>query len=1155
MNDANNTKGQQQAPPQPTAAKQPAQAPQQSQQPNQSQQPAQTQQPKPPQQNAQVPQQQPKKEKKQGFFSRLFSKKEKADKKSEKVDTDKAKESDYKPEFKIDFPTDIPQIPELNDPTVIDVTYNIIDPYVDIHVYWDAANNEIAYKVMEPELSEKEKKDLDTLEEGLTELINISFINIEKEEIVIEYLEKNLRILLDEFGIKVTKETFLKFMYYIYRDFIGMDIVEPLLRDYFIEDIECNGINSPIYIVHRKYRNLKTNIVFPDMNSLTQFVEKLAQKCGKYVSYANPLLDGVLPDGSRVNATYTEDVTSKGPTFCITGGKVQLKDGSLMDIRELFERSKAEFGSVMEEGTEIIRPADLKCCGMYGETLEQVEADIKEVMRLPAPEKLVKVILEDGANIEVTTNHLFHTIGKTAKLVEAKDLKEGMFVPVPVNIKADGARYVINVRELLKQYSKAKKICIVANGCIKSLVANQIELAKSSNKHYRKTMAAEYGVHNSYFYEVISRGSSIAYEVLEKICDKENKDFSSLNQIKIIAYGEGKKAKSKAINVPDEVDEDLAYLAGAIISDGHLSKSSIDVSCFEKGFAKAVESKFIEKFGKSDSYYDGNRVYLCNVFTPFFFNKVFEIPLGKKCATVKIPRIIFKSDEKVIASFIKGLFDGDGTCSAGLSYKTKSKELASGLSYLLGRLGIYCYSYMKNGQYKITIPSAYEAVYHEKVGFENQYKAKKLSELIERKIEHKTYINHSRIPAAPILELLKELKIAKTEVAKETNVSYNRLLYYDALAKPLVKKIIELIQKKAFTEKIKVSQLLKLNFINWLVNNEQEYVKIKSVELHDNKDKKPVYDIELEPCKFYIGGDKPLTVFDTIRKFTKEPWTPIKLMDFKTVSPEILAYIWIAIENKSNILVIGGTGSGKTSLLNAIAFFIPPASRIVSIEDTRELNLKHENWLPAVSRAGAGVANITGEKQGEVTLFDLLKESLRQRPDYIIVGEIRGKEAFVLFQGMSTGHPSFGTMHAESVSTVIKRLIMPPINLSPSMVEALDITCIITPAKVNGQDVRRIREINEIVKVGNKGQATINTPFVRDPRKDQFMFKTQSVVFQKIMKRTGMTWPQLLKEFQNRARLLMAMYRQKIFGFSEVQKIINEYYKRPKEILKRFGIK
>lgn len=513
----------------------------------------------------------------------------------------------YKPLFKIKFSENIPHLPDPKDISSVNVRYKVIEPFVDIHIYWDAPNNELLYEVEEPKLTPEETKNLQLIEEGLTELINISYLNIENTEIVIEFLEKTLKILIDEFAMKVSEETFLKYMYFLYRDLIGMNQIEPLLRDYFIEDIECNGFATPIYIVHRTYKNLRTNIAFPEIRVLGRFIEKLAQKCGQYVSYANPLLDGTLPDGSRVNATYTEDVTSRGPTF-------------------------------------------------------------------------------------------------------------------------------------------------------------------------------------------------------------------------------------------------------------------------------------------------------------------------------------------------------------------------------------------------------------------------------------------------------------------------------------------------------------------------------------------------------------------TLRKFTKEPWTPVKLMDFRTVSPEILAYIWLAIEHKSNILVIGGTGSGKTSFLNAIAFFIPPAARVVSIEDTRELNLRHENWLPAVSRAGAGNASITGEKHGEVSLFDLLKESLRQRPDYIIVGEIRGKEAFVLFQGMATGHPSFGTFHAESANSVVKRLMMQPISLPPSMIESLDMFCIITPARVGGKDVRRISEIDELVSVNDKGDAVINVPFVRDPAKDIFLFRTGSKVFEKIMKRTGIQWKDLLKEFENRTRLLMEMYRRKIFGFAEVQDIIQEYYKRPENVMKRFGL-
>jgi len=513
-----------------------------------------------------------------------------------------------KPSFHVEISEEIIKLPEIDSKERFDVRYNLIKPYASAHIYWDKEHSELVYRVEEPELNENEKKVLKILEEGIGELINITFINIKDKNTVIEYLEKNMNSLLKEFGIKITHESFLKLMYYIYRDFVGLNEIEPLLNDYYIEDIECNGSNTPVYIVHRKYRNLRTNIVFTDMKKLASLVEKLAQRAGKYVSYANPLLDGRLPDGSRVNATYTEDITSRGPTF-------------------------------------------------------------------------------------------------------------------------------------------------------------------------------------------------------------------------------------------------------------------------------------------------------------------------------------------------------------------------------------------------------------------------------------------------------------------------------------------------------------------------------------------------------------------TIRKFTKEPWTPVKLMDFRTVSPEVLAYFWILIENEANIMIIGGTGSGKTSFLNSIAFFIPPASRIVSIEDTKELNLLHENWLPAIARGGSGFTNLVGGKQGEITLFDLLKESFRQRPDYVIVGEIRGKEAFVLFQGAASGHPSFSTMHAENVETMARRLETEPINLSPTLISSLDVTAIMIQTKVKGRPVRRVKEVDEIIRVSqSKGDIEVNKIFIRDPRTDKFYFKRNSVIFDRIVSEKGISKEQLDKEFRLRTKLLMNLYRSKTFGFKEVQEVIHMYYKDPVGILRKFGI-
>jgi len=503
----------------------------------------------------------------------------------------------------IDTSVPVPQLPLVKDKTQVDVRYTVISPYATVHIYWDEESYELKYEVEEPILDEHEKENLESIEESMKEVLNVNVVIEKTQEAILEYLDKTAKLVINELGIKISQTSYEKLFYYLYRDFVGFNEIDPLLKDYFIEDIECNGIESPVYIVHRVYRNIRTNIKFSDIEELASFVEKLAQRSGRYVSYANPILDGTLPDGSRVNATYTKDITSNGPTF-------------------------------------------------------------------------------------------------------------------------------------------------------------------------------------------------------------------------------------------------------------------------------------------------------------------------------------------------------------------------------------------------------------------------------------------------------------------------------------------------------------------------------------------------------------------TIRKFTKEPWTPTQLISFNTLSPEMLAYFWMLVQYKSNILIAGGTSSGKTTLLNAISFFIPPEARVVSIEDTRELNLPRENWIPSVSRSAIG----TG-KEGEVDLFQLLKNSFRQNPDYVIVGEVRGKEAFVLFQGMASGHSSISTIHADSVDTVIKRLETPPIELSPTLINTLDAVAIMNHAIVKKEHTRRLSSIVEVINVTPDGIAMTNTPFMWNSHDDKFYFKKDSRVFHKIMNRYGISQDELQREFRVRSKLLYEMYRHQIFDFEEIQKVINEYYKHPEIVLERFGIK
>ncbi len=502
----------------------------------------------------------------------------------------------------IDFSPKIPPLKKIIDKTKINVRYCLIAPFAFAHIYWDPKIYELIYEIEEPLLDENEIKYKEQIIFAMKNMINFDTIIKKDKEKLMNYIDERFKLLAIELGIELSYESYKNIYYYLCRDFVGFNEVEPFLRDYFVEDIECNGANSPIYIVHRFYRNIKTNILFKDMNKLEGFVEKLAQRCGKYISYAKPILDGNLPDGSRVNATYTKDITSKGPTF-------------------------------------------------------------------------------------------------------------------------------------------------------------------------------------------------------------------------------------------------------------------------------------------------------------------------------------------------------------------------------------------------------------------------------------------------------------------------------------------------------------------------------------------------------------------TIRKFTKTPWTPLQLLSLNTLSPEMLAYLWLLIQYKMNLLITGGTASGKTTLLNAITFFIAPEARVVSIEDTRELNLPRENWLPSVVRTAIGT-----EKVGEIDLFTLLKSSFRQNPDYVIVGEVRGKEAYVLFQGMASGHSSISTIHADSVDTIIKRLETPPIELSPNLINILDCVCIMTHAIVNKQETRKLKEITEIINVTSDGVALTNTPFVWDPRNDKFYFKKNSKIFEKIARRYGLRIEELDLEFRKRVQLIYKLYENKIFGFNQVQDVINEYYKKPEEVLKRFKV-
>lgn len=279
----------------------------------------------------------------------------------------------------------------------------------------------------------------------------------------------------------------------------------------------------------------------------------------------------------------------------------------------------------------------------------------------------------------------------------------------------------------------------------------------------------------------------------------------------------------------------------------------------------------------------------------------------------------------------------------------------------------------------------------------------------------------------------------------------------------------------------------------------------------------------------------------TIRKFREEPFTPIHLLKLGTMPSLLLAYLWIAVENKQSILVSGGTATGKTTILNALSLFVPPTSKIVSIEDTPEINLPHEHWLPMISRENEGKA--------QITMFDLLKASLRERPDYIIVGEIRGQEANILFQGMATGHAGLGTVHAQKFGDLVNRMTIEPINLPKPLITELDIIIFQQSVKIGNSMVRRTSSVVEIIEyLQQSDDYNINEFMKFKQAKDEFEFSDQSAVLNNLLEKKGGSEEDLWNEIERRKRTLDLMYEYNILEFKYVTKIIRYYYKNPSKI-------
>jgi flagellar protein FlaI len=286
----------------------------------------------------------------------------------------------------------------------------------------------------------------------------------------------------------------------------------------------------------------------------------------------------------------------------------------------------------------------------------------------------------------------------------------------------------------------------------------------------------------------------------------------------------------------------------------------------------------------------------------------------------------------------------------------------------------------------------------------------------------------------------------------------------------------------------------------------------------------------------------------TIRKFREDPFSIIDLINTGTFSEEMAAYLWLCLENRASIMVLGGTAAGKTTALNALACLITPGSKIITIEETAELNLSHENWISLISRQSYGLG---GSTIGEVSLFDLVKATLRHRPDVLIVGEVRGQEAYVLFQALATGHGGMCTMHAENLDSAVKRLTQKPMEISPAYIPLMNIVLSIQRIHLikNGEKkaYRRVMNVNEIADYQD-----YRCTFEWNPSKDSHILSfDKSVMLASISEHQGLPKKELIEEIGKRQKVLEWMRERNIRSYRDVAAIIAEYSARPKEIYEK----
>ncbi len=928
--------------------------------------------------------------------------------------------------------------------------YALIEPYAYAVIKWNPKTESLTYTIIEPPLTKKEKEKLEKLKNLIIDLLDINLMDVKNISEVQNYLKEKLDRIISDYDIKLTDVEYNKILYYIYRDFLGLERIEPLMHDPEIEDISCDGAGIPIFIFHRKYGSLRTNIVFEDNEELNRFITKLAQRCGKHISVAEPLLDGALPDGSRLQATFSAggDIATRGSTFTIRKfSKDPLTIVDFMRFGTIPALISAYLWVAIEYRKSIL---------IAGGTATGKTSALNALSLFIHPEAKI-VSIEDTPELRLPHEHWIAKIARPG------------YGPEGAGGKKKGE---ISMFDLLKAALRERPDVIVVG-----------EVRGEEAYVLFQGMASVPGKEEVF---VIKPDNSAG---LMKIKDLYGR---SLNGWKALSVDVEKKKVTIAPIRRCEKHLGKTLMYEIITNSGKRIKVSNDHSVF------TLNSHGMEAI-PVDSLKPGDEIcVLGESISDYRKEKTLNLIELLPNSRVLAPKLVGKAVRKI------GWEKANKICGVKSINDYYRKENCSAL---------------KADKFKKLM---------EEAGVE--WKPKDVIIKFDNKSEQ--FKGEIRITR----ELLRLLGYFISEGTLNTANKNNSIALYNknkTILKDMEKCIIKVTGKKPKKRTTKgFGSSTELRF-----NHKVLFELLKKECKHGSRNKKIpsfLFGLAKEEIGEFLSA---LYAGDgSINK---------KHVSYCTISEKLakdLSMLLLSLKINPHIYQV----MEKGKKLYFVEFH--------SAKD-------FENFNTYVKPVGKKINKKKGRKSTHSPIItDTIKEIRKKRcsPNQAFYDlNVPGLQTFTGGLGgvvlHNTGHQGLATLHAESVEAVINRLMTRPINLSPGLLQHLDIVLVMGFSRIKGIDIRRVKEVVEITGVDPEtGKPLTNQLFRWVPANDYFEFSSdRSYVLNEIIEEKGIPEESIWEEIRRRADILEWMKKENIRYYKDVGRIIATYYKNPEEILKR----